>query len=241
MGYEEYPAHPALQDWVKCFWSIADAAGDGIQEVWPDGCLELMFSPGKTFQVHADGSTERFPRVFVLGLQTGIIRVRAEGEVCLLGARLLPVAARDWQPRELESLMDGIEPLLKCARFPEAVSIVQAWLLEQPPIEDEFSSVLRELYASAGTLSIAELASARGVSARHLQRTFAAHLGVSPKHLAKIVRFAQSWSTMLRRPELTLAELALELGYSDQAHFSNEFRSFGRQSPRAFRRQWGKS
>lgn len=226
---------------MKCFWSIVDAPSEEVEEVWPDGCLELVFSPGRTFQVHADGSSELFPRVFVLGLQTGIIRVRAEGEVCLLCARLLPFAPREWRPEELEKLMDRIEPLLRSARLAEAVSIVEAWLMKQPPIADGFSSVLRAVYATGGKISIAELAATQGVSARHLQRTFAARVGISPKNLAKTVRFAQSWSTMLRRPELTLAELALELGYSDQAHFSNEFRSFGRQSPRGFRRRWGRS
>lgn len=41
---------------------------------------------------------------------------------------------------------------------------------------------------------------------------------------------------MLARPELTLAELALELGYADQAHFTKEFRRFATQSPGQFRR-----
>ena len=237
MGYEEYPAHPALQDWVKCFWSIVDPSSDDVQEVWPDGCLELIFNPGKTFHVREDGSSEPFPRVFVMGLQTGIMRVRAEGEVCLLGARLLPFALREWQSAELETLMDEVEPLLRNAGFREAVSIVEAWLMKQPPTEDTLTSALRAVYDRSGKLSIAELAAAQGVSSRHLQRAFAARLGVSPKTLARIVRFAQSWSTILRRPEMTLAELALELGYSDQAHFSNEFRSFGGQSPQGFRRQ----
>jgi AraC-like DNA-binding protein len=241
MGYAEYPADAALRDCVKCFWSIADGVSDEIQEVWPDGCVELIFTPGNTFRVNGDGLSERFPRAVVVGLQTGIMRVRAEGEVRLLGARMLPLGLKDWQPVELERLADRIEPLLGPARFQEAVGILEAWLLGRPKIEDTMTTSLRKVYANGGNISVADLAGAQRVSSRHLQRTFAAQLGISPKTLTKIVRFAQSWSMMLSRPELTLAELALELGYSDQAHFSNEFRSFSRQSPRSFRKRWGTS
>ena len=97
MGYAEYPTHPGLRDRVKCFWSIVDHPSDEVQEIWPDGCLELIFSLGNTFRVSVDGSSERFPQVAVIGLQTGIMQVRAEGEVRLLGARILPLGARDWQ------------------------------------------------------------------------------------------------------------------------------------------------
>ncbi len=241
MGYTEYPAAPELQGSVKCFWSIADAASDEVQEVWPDGCVELMFTLGNTFRVNSDGSSEPFPRVFVLGLQTGIMRVRAVGEVRMLGVRMFPLGLRDLHRAELELLEDRVEPLLRACHFPDAVRIVTAWLLGQRKIHDALTKALEQIYASGGTVSISELAAAQGVSSRHLERTFATKLGVSPKTLAKIVRFAQSWSSLLRRPDMTLAELALELGYSDQAHFSNEFRSIGRQTPKGFRRRWGKS
>lgn len=241
MGYTEYPPSAALRDWVKCFWSIMDPPSEQIQEVWPDGCLELIFTPGNTFRVDGDGSSERFPRAVVVGLQAEIMRVRTEGDVRLLGVRLFPFRVRDWQPSDLELLANRIEPLLTPAGLEEAVRIVDAWLSDQPPLEDTLMRTLRTLYESCGTLSVAELAAAQGVSSRHLQRSFAARFGLAPKALAKIVRFAHGWSMMLRRPELTLAELALELGYSDQAHLSNDFRSLGRQSPRAFRKQWGGS
>lgn len=90
MGYAEYPVHSALREWVKCFWSIADGPSEDVQEVWPDGCVELILTPGNTFRVNDEGMTERFPRAVVIGLQPGIMRVRAEGEVRLLGARMLP-------------------------------------------------------------------------------------------------------------------------------------------------------
>ncbi len=238
MGYTEYPPSPAIERWVKCFWSILDEPTDEIQEVWPDGCLELVFNLGNIFLVDDDGLSHPLPKAVVVGLQTQILKVRCNGPVRLLGARLLPFEMRDWQAEELEALATDIEPLLRAEEFGAAVKLLEEWLKRQPELDSGISRALKELYTGAGGISISELAEIEGVSARQLQRQFSAQLGVSPKMLARVVRFARSWSLMLRKPDLSLADLALELGYSDQAHFSNEFSSFGKQSPRAFRKSW---
>ncbi len=236
MGYTEYLPSPALRSWVKCFWSIRDEPSEEVQEVWPDGCVELVFNFGNVFLVDAEGSSHPFPRVTVLGLQTNILKVRSEGIVRLLGARLLPFGIKDWQREELESLATAIEPFLRAEKFGEAVKHLEEWLQGQPEVDNRITSALKLLYADAGNVSISELAKMEGISSRQLERQFTSRLGVSPKLLSRVVRFARSWSLMLGKPELSLAELALELGYSDQAHFSNEFHSFGKQSPKAFRK-----
>jgi len=202
--------------------------------------VELVFSPGNTFLVNTDGSSHRFPKAVVVGLQTKIIRVRTEGEVRLMGARMMPFGVRDWQADKLQALAVDIEPLLNQDQFQAAVNLLREWLLRQPLVEDRLVFSLRKLYAEAGNISIADLAASGRVTSRQLQRDFGARLGASPKTLARLVRFAESWSRMLKKPDVSLAELALELGYADQAHFSNEFSSIGKQSPRSFWKQWGK-
>ncbi len=238
MGYAEYQPHADLRHRVKCFWSIDDPASSEVQEVWPDGCLELLFTPGNNFLVAAGGQAEPFPTVCVLGLQTRILRVRTEGAVRLLGARMLPGALGDWDHGALLALGARIQPLLRAARFCEAVAVLEPWLLRRPPVDSTLAAAIRSLYSAAGNVTVADLARSQGLSSRQLQRSFAARLGLSPKTLSKLVRFAESWSRLLQKPDLPLAELALDLGYSDQAHFSNEFASFGNQSPGRFRRAW---
>ena len=196
--------------------------------------MELVFSPGNTFLVNTDGSSHRFPKAVVVGLQTKIIRVRTEGEVRLMGARMMPFGVRDWQADKLQALAVDIEPLLNQDQFQAAVNLLREWLLRQPLVEDRLVFSLRKLYAEAGNISIADLAASGRVTSRQLQREFGARVGVSPNTLARLVRFAESWSRMLSKPDVSLAELALELGYADQAHFSNEFSSIGKQSPRCF-------
>ncbi len=234
MGYSEYTPDPALQDWVKCFWSIAETASDGIQEVWPDGCVELCFHVGSIVHLDDTGDERRLPPVFVLGLQTRIVRVRAEGELRLLAARLFPFGPREWDEEALRHLASRVAPLVASGDFAMAIPLVEEWLLRQPNVQDDLIHALRRMYAHRGNISVAELSAAQGVSSRQLQRRFAEELGVPPKTVAKVVRFAESWSRLLSKPDMSLADLALDLGYSDQSHLTNEFTAFGRRSPRAF-------
>ncbi len=236
MGYREYQPHADLRADVQCFWSIDDPPSPDIQEVWPDGRVELLFTPGNCFLIAPDGSARPFPTASVLGLQTSIIRVRTDGPVRIFGARMLPSGIGGWTGPALRSLGARVQPLLPEARFPEAVAIVQQWLLRHPPASSELAASIRTLYSAAGNVTVAALARSQATSSRQLQRRFALDLGLSPKSLARLVRFAESWSRLLQKPGISLAELALELGYADQAHFSNEFNSFAKQPPGRFRR-----
>jgi AraC-like DNA-binding protein len=71
------------------------------------------------------------------------------------------------------------------------------------------------------------------LSARQVERRFREAVGVSPKTLARIVRFQE----VLRRTpgESASAEVALDSGYYDQAHLLRDFRDFAGVVPTLFR------
>src|SRR5581483_10718587 len=184
MAYREYPPPAVLHDWVKCFWTIEEEPSGRIQEIWPDGCAELFFSTGEIVQVHDDGSVAPFPHFAVIGLQTGIWRVRCDSAIRILSARLLPHLDRSWTPGHLEKVYSEIRPRLELGELEPARQILESWLLRQPRLEDELTAAFSSLYASDGAISIRDLASARHTTPRQLQRLFAGRLGISPKRMA---------------------------------------------------------
>ncbi|KAA6460131.1 AraC family transcriptional regulator [Acidobacteria bacterium AB60] len=241
MSYAEFVPHPGLRGWVKCLWTIHEEPSDDIQEIWPDGCIELLFSLGNHLRIQSDGTAVPIPSPAVLGLQTGIMRVRTAGEVRLLAARLLPVGVPDWDPAELQSLDRKIQPLLASPDTESARSLLESWLLEHPLALDELAVTLRTLVENYGNISVAALAGQRRLSVRQLQREFHERLGISPKNLSIVLRFARSWSVLLQNPDISLADLALELGFTDQAHFTHAFGALGGESPRRFAQIFGKT
>jgi AraC-like DNA-binding protein len=70
------------------------------------------------------------------------------------------------------------------------------------------------------------------ISERRFQQLFKEQIGMSPRKYYLLKRFHRA--VTLLEPDLSLTDLALDLGYYDQAHFINEFKSFAGISPGAF-------
>src|SRR5689334_13625213 len=46
MRYQEFPASRRLQKWVECFWSTRPGKALPEYPVLPDGCVDIVYSPG---------------------------------------------------------------------------------------------------------------------------------------------------------------------------------------------------
>jgi AraC-like DNA-binding protein len=85
------------------------------------------------------------------------------------------------------------------------------------------------LELSDGAVPIGELAAELGWSRRHLAVRFREELGMAPKALARLLRFERAVKRLRAGDEL--ADLALDAGYYDQAHFNRDFRAFAGTTP----------
>jgi AraC-like DNA-binding protein len=85
------------------------------------------------------------------------------------------------------------------------------------------------LTATGGTARIADIAADVGWSTRHLAEQFAAVVGLTPKTVARIVRFQRS--AALVRGGADLAEVAARCRFADQAHMTREWARLAGTSP----------
>ena len=91
------------------------------------------------------------------------------------------------------------------------------------------------LVGGGGRSRVADVADDVGWSRRHLVNKFAAEFGVTPKDSARIARFSASHA-ILRRTEIpSLAEIAVDCGYYDQAHMAREWRELAGMAPSVWR------
>lgn len=104
----------------------------------------------------------------------------------------------------------------------------------------ELGEAWRRITETGGTIEIGQLAGEVGWSRRHLAQTFRSELGLSPKTVARIVRFERA-KNLIRslprttsppgRPSFGLADIAAVCGYFDQAHLTRDFRDLAGCSP----------
>ena len=93
--------------------------------------------------------------------------------------------------------------------------------------------MVQRIIMSDGRQSVARLSQDIGLTGRQLERKFQIMVGISPKLLARIIRFQKVFKAM-GQAAASWSAVAYECGYYDQAHLIHDFRTFSGESPTAF-------
>lgn len=96
-----------------------------------------------------------------------------------------------------------------------------------------------ELQRSGGQVSVAYLCSELGWSRKRLVARFREDIGISPKTAGRIIRFERLQQRLRRRKggPVSWADLAIQCGYSDQAHLVREVGRLAGVTPTALLRE----
>jgi AraC-like DNA-binding protein len=250
--FRQLPPIPPLRSIVECLWTLeADGATAGdVEPVLPDGCPELVIQFGDRFdRLYADGTVQRQSDLLFGGQLTGQIALRPTGAVATLGIRFRPgsAAAILHMPQlALVGTTLGVDVLDQnlyrwlseirdtAASLDEAVVSVQRYLcgrLDGDWVDRRVLEAVGIVQRCGGQIAIDVLARHVATTRRHLERRFDSLVGISPKRLARIVRFQRALRMLHARPEnpgrhaaaVNGAATALECGYADQPHFIREF------------------
>jgi len=221
-GYRELPAPAAFRDAVECLWVRVVPPSDGPPvQVLPDGGADLIWQAGRG--------------AFVAGPDTGPVLVPTAPGTVMVGARFLPGAGgpalgvplsalRDLRV-ELADLWPGLDHQLPADLAPPGalrrVAATAAHLVAAGPPDPAVRRAAELLDGPAARVET--LADDLGLSERQLRRRCHAAVGYGPKTLQRVLRFRrflEAVDAAGARP--ALARLALEAGYADQAHLTNE-------------------
>lgn len=253
MNYREHLPPPELAGSVECFWQVSDDPGGAErppESVSPDGCVEWIFHLAEPFRRYRrDGGSDRQPSSFVVGQLTGPIRIAPTGRVETLGVRFRPGGAYPFLPLPLDHLTDRTaassdvwgpegrrveEAVRHAGTSASARRVLESFLLRRLAAAERDSRIdgaVRILLARRGNTRISELARDVAWSPRQLEREFRRRVGVSPKSLARILRFQNVLRRRGRHPDRSWADLAVHCGYADQAHLVREFRELSGATP----------
>jgi AraC-like DNA-binding protein len=193
------------------------------------------------------------PRVSVIGPCTQPRILRMGRSVHAIGAVLPPTLTSDILDIEPAAIVDRIVSLddlwhrddtdrllalvasLERAR---AVSALTEALLSRiggpTPSRLVPDAAAHTITVRAGNVSIAGMARAHGLSRHQFARRFTHATGVPPKLFARIARFQALVQSLLATNVTQWAGLSSGLGFYDQAHMINEFRTLAGAPPTTF-------
>lgn len=230
--------------WVPC-WDLP-AGERSRQEVLPFPASNLVVEP--------DG-------VHLYGPTTGVSVRILEGRGWAVGALLLPAglsrlhadpgALRDTSVEvEAPRLHDAVATAMggaphddgpaAAAALRSAVRSLGDWLEETaipPDPEGLIVNAMVDLIASDRSIvRVDQVAERTGTSVRRVQRLAARWIGLPPLAVVRRYRLQEAAQRLREDPGLTVARVAAELGYADQAHLATDFRTVLGFSPTGYRR-----
>jgi AraC-like DNA-binding protein len=186
----------------------------------------------------------------IAGLRTHATEVRHDGSLFGIQVDLRPAAARALfglppaelyaQELDLGDVM-GSEAGELLGRLREA----RDWTARFAVLDDMFTRLLdrRDLAAEPAVehawrlltqgppTRVSAVADQVFWSRRQLAAKFTAEYGLGPKEAARVSRFSRAVALLRADPTRSLADLAHRCAFSDQAHFTREWRSFTGLSP----------
>lgn len=222
--------------------------------------IPLIISFGTPFTIALGREPEAADRQnssygsFAAGLYAGAVYIESDG-----GAECVQV---DFPPSgafrffggavgDLAARMIEVADVLGAdgARLRERLGATDGWQRRFDLVEDfvahranhlpspELEFAWRRLARSAGGIRIASLAEEIGWSRKHLVDRFRYQFGLGPKTIARMMRFHRACGLARTGTSSGWAGIAVDSGFSDQAHLIREFTALAGESPTAWARR----
>lgn len=257
MNYQTYQPHPDLKPLVSCYWTLEVPVTNDTQRqrIIPDGTIEMAFILGDDIKRYT--SKDDFiiqPRSMVLGQTIDPFYIEPTGYVNTFAIRFYPYGFANFVAvplRDLANKETAIEMLfgknittkleqdiIQATDVKQRIEIIELFLLnilsKQETVNSIVKTTIDTLLSTKGKTSISDILKNDLSKRRQLERMFARQIGVSPKQLAKVIRFQSAIKMLINEDGENLTTIAYESDYYDQAHFNKDFKEYTGISPKDF-------
>ena len=254
--YAEIAPPQGLAASVFSLWEmrLPDVPGWTRVRILPNACVDIVLYASDPSTGEGLASIVAPPhRSYVVGSTLSAFMIRSMGWRHVIGASLRPegVAPILGVPASLigervaflhdliGNAANEIEDRVMSGPSAATLERLAAVLLDRvarfavtlDPITTTAAQIVRK---SRGRARMDALTRDLSVSPRQLERHFLTHVGMSPKLFARLIRFDRAVRDLSKRGDRSWADFALAHGYSDQAHFINDFREFAGVTPTEF-------
>jgi AraC-like DNA-binding protein len=234
--YKEFEVPEKLRRHIQCVWRLVDEAPRGVQTIYPDGRCELIAQIGGQSRLWdaVDGWHVQAPTLFAAQRVTAV-KFEPLGRLDDIGVRLQP-AASNLVTRELAAMRDRVVDLASLDRgiSRALASAARAFVAGRPEtlwrllsrlcgahhLDSKIESAVSRIIESDGRARIDTIARAAALGVRSLQTRFLAQVGLAPKEFARLLRLQATLRAL--DGDSALADVATDIGFSDQAHATRE-------------------
>lgn len=238
-----------LAGFVENYWSVSWDLPPGVVRR-----SAVLAHPAVSLSVESGGCRPGAPTagVYLTGLERGRFEALQSGRGGVAGVKFRPGGLTALTGITAVELVDRTVPAARL--LPEVAGLTNApfdaalaapcfdeYLRRFEPERDErhelVLQLVHRLLVDTDVTRVEQLAAAAGMSTRSLQRLFRHYVGVGPKWLLTRYRLHDAVERLDAGFDGSLASLAAELGWTDQAHFTREFTALVGEPPSEYRQR----
>jgi AraC-like DNA-binding protein len=242
------PEGPA-QKAIECYWIVEDDDTTvARQKIIPDGFTEMIFHFADNYRINLGGTWQRQSKSLFAGQIKGHFYLENTGATNIIGVKLKPaavahlfeVAMKPFTDRVVDikqatgTGMKALEASIRKAQDDnERVRLINEFFsgkCESYPHEHPVDKALDMIFARKGMVPVSDICKELSVGDRYIQQLFQKYVGLSPKFLARIVRFSYIFQ-VIKEKNPDWAGVVYEAGYYDQSHFIRNFKAFTGEDP----------
>ena len=255
MYFKAFRPSAALESYIRSYYYLqidTDEKAMGQITRYPtDGGPKLIINLGDAFLAgDNENNLKPFSGCRLIGSLSRQLISKTGGRIAFLAIRFIPgkiepffnvrgseltdgSAALDalWGTygKVFEQRLRNFDTIQQMLTFVECVLLSQ--LEQQTLLDIEITAALDLIWQTNGQIRINELAEQVGLSLRQFERRFTNLVGLNPKRLCRISRFANILSSFDNSHKQSWVGKAMDGGYSDHAHFIRECKFFTGLSP----------
>ena len=245
---------------MSSVWAIDPASPDQRswsprrEHVLPTGGMHLVFrlgdDPLRVFNDQDDQQGNVVSTMVVGGARAGFYIRDVTRPLCSVGAQLRPGAAQSLfgvDADELSGRHTALEDIWGAAAgsmradlagapsIEARLDLLECLLAERlPVVRGLHPAVAQALQQFRTVTSVGDVVRSSGYSHRRFISLFSRSVGLTPKAFCRVLRF-QDVLRRARENGRSLIDIAAAAGYSDQSHFTREFREFAGITPTDYR------
>ena len=226
----------SLASYIDAYWA---AKGDSIkvvtEKILPDGCIDIIFNLGSDCITDNGAFNMRSEKVYLVGTMTRFKETIMHSETKLIGVRFKPAGFSAFHNlSSLHEITDKTIEYEKLFLFDlkkislNHVTYLNQFFFDKLKKPNYFLlQVIETIQIHKGKIKVELLASKHFTTVRQLERSFKQHIGISPKQLIDLIRYQNAMRTFQKRePKESILSIAIDCGYYDHAHLTNEFRRY---------------
>ncbi|HYG19601.1 MAG TPA: helix-turn-helix transcriptional regulator [Ohtaekwangia sp.] len=256
INYRIYAPQGILAQFVRFFWSLeaeVNYCESFVHRALPDNCPELIFYCKGSLSISSpDGEEGRTFSSGIFGQAKKFRQFRTERSFGLFGVYLYPYSLRMLFNLPADPLCNekvdsetlfGFEGKMLEERIISAVTqehrvriasdFFAKRIRSMRDHDTTFACRIQSVIENNDVHSISSFAHHCNLSRRQFERKFREFSGLSPKDFFSIMRFKKALNEIAQGSR-SLAQIAIDAGYYDQSHFTNEFKDFSGYTPKTF-------